>query len=750
MKIKNIVSIVLAVLLVSLMFALPLSATALSDSWYNFIYSWEDGGLGWASPSLGLNQAWSNYIRTDDFIDITGYNELKIQPHGVTSYIFTYSDDDIETEANRNGYGPYTSDTTLNIATDFPSGTKYIRMSAYTTSGATAGDNIVLSGSFSLNPALIDSTKRGSLKINKYELENISESVRVGTGYELNSSDLPTNARPINGVTFSIKRVADVSSTYFTQTGTSLPTVSQAQSMQSLNTYTATTATVNSVVGVAQFTNLPLGIYLVEEVSAPAHVETASSFVMSIPSTSLDGQSWKYDFNIYPKNKAKYCDVRVKKVDRLSQSTLLSGAAFSVYKSETNSNYTSLNSTTYTTTNGYVTIPHLPVNNYYRLRETFAPTNYVLDNNAVSNTDTYFYLDDSGAILSTDKKTTIGTPDNNATPSVPATITINNSKPAIWKYIDKSKGNSTNLIQGSTSIYRTDDNDFQYYTVKVRTPAVSSMSNVQTFKVTDNIGFTAIEPVITKVVKGTSSSASGTTLDSSAYTFTATSSDTTWRKNYNTELVFDTSKLDPDSYYYITYKTYLVTTIANSAKLVYSTRTDSATPTATITSNSVKYVRYDYKFTKTDQEGNPLQGAKFQVFASESDARQRRNPLKGILWDNTAGVYEWTSNSSGIVNILGAFDMGDTDNGSKTFWLVETKAPTKTVNGTVVKYNLLADPIQITVNTGTGNSTMTVVNSPVLDFPVTGGFGTMIAIMIGIILLGTAAVLVVRLKRKES
>ena len=439
MRTKKIISIILIVLLIGTVFIMPLSVSALSKSSYELPINWEEHRYN-ANTGAKETDPYSRTIRSDDYIDISGYDKLTVSYSGNYAWNIHFYNSSHTFLSSTNGQTAYAS---APATVDVVSNAEYMTISIYNYPiSLSDGENIIVKGSFDLNPALIDEDKKGSLTIHKYELENISKAVTVGTGYTQDDENLPTNARPINGVTFRIKRIAELQSTYFTPNGNSLPTPSQAASMATLNTYTKTTATVNNIEGIAKFEDLPLGIYLVQETSAPNHITKSSDFVISLPMTSNDNQSWKYNIDVYPKNQSTYANVRIKKADAANTNTGLSGASFNIWKSSDNSNYTQVSSVA-TDSNGYAIQTHLPVNNYYRLGEGTAPSGYILDNYNNQYNQTYFYLDENGRILSRDKSTVIGTQQtityNNETLSA-STITITNSKPTIKKYIDNTVG----------------------------------------------------------------------------------------------------------------------------------------------------------------------------------------------------------------------------------------------------------------------------------------------------------------------
>lgn len=734
---KKIISLIMVVLLVGTTFILPLSVSAVDN---NISLTWE---MNWINSTKGTDADLSKTIRTVGYTDINDYssitiNVLKNTSDGVYAYWYTKDKTFINrTDPNRKANNP----SVITV----PSNAKYVRFILWseaitdnsilskvnTNSGV---DNEYFNITANKSPA-INTSKTGSLKIYKYEMSDTASANTNGTGYDSDIEHVPTGAKPLNGVVFEVKQIANLNSTYYTKDGIELPTASTAASMAVLASYTKTTAKVGNDDGIALFEDLPLGIYLVQETSAPNHVTApVDDFVVSIPSTSADGTSWKYDLSVFPKNKTSYANFQIEKVDKADANTKLSGAIFSLAKSEDNSTFTWIEDLT-TNTNGIATpTKSLPVNCYYRLRENTAPTGYIKDV-ANNNNDTYFYLDENSRILSRDKSTVINVPSNGN----PAVITINNTKPTIEKFIDRSRGKNTNLTKNDTSLVRyNDDNDFQYYTVAVTTPAIDDMSKLKTFQVKDVFYNTAIQPVINSVTSN------GSAIDSNAYTFTATttSAESTWNKFYTTYVKFDTSKLTSNTTYYISYKAYVVDTQANKASVIYSQSTSSSeTATNTIDSNTVKFVRYRYQFTKKDGNKNNLAGAVFSVYNTKDDAEANKNPIKMRLWGSLNGAYTATSGSDGIVN-LNSFDMDDAVNGEKTFWLAEIKAPKG--------FSLLAEPVEITVTANSGaSSQMDIINTNNLAFPYTGSIGIAVFIIIGCIFI-IGGIVFVRLRKNKK
>lgn len=751
---KKIISLIMVVLLIGAAFVMPLSVNALNSSAeiniMDKVSGWE---AGLYKDTDGTKQNNSKWFRSKDFIDVHTYsNKITIGYNRVEPYIwrniYYYNKNKqpiMITGTNPLRCSAYTNTSLPNSESSvytLPSDCYYINVGFYLHSESNAASvissytpRIYINANPLVDTSQIDANKTGSLKIHKYEMNDTSTANTNGTGYSTDVANVPSGAKALNGVTFTVKKVADIGSTYYTRKGITLPTATTAASMAVLASYTKTTAKVGNDDGIALFEDLPLGIYLVQETSAPNHVTApVDDFVVSIPSTSSDGTSWNYDLSVFPKNKTSYANFQIEKVDKADANTKLSGAIFSLAKSEDNSNFTWIEDLT-TNTNGIATpTKSLPVNCYYRLRENTTPTGYIKDV-ANNNNDTYFYLDENSRILSRDKSTVINVPSNGN----PAVITINNTKPTIEKFIDRSRGKNTNLTKNDTSLVRyNDDNDFQYYTVAVTTPAIDDMSKLKTFQVKDVFYNTAIQPVINSVTSN------GSAIDSNAYTFTATttSAESTWNKFYTTNVTFDTSKLSPNTTYYISYKAYVVDTQANKASVIYSQSTSSSeTATNTIDSNTVKFVRYRYQFTKKDGNKNNLAGAVFSVYNTKDDAEANKNPIKMRLWGSLNGAYTATSGSDGIVN-LNSFDMDDAVNGEKTFWLAEIKAPKG--------FSLLAEPVEITVTANSGaSSQMDIINTNNLAFPYTGSIGIAVFIIIGCIFI-IGGIVFVRLRKNKK
>lgn len=112
-------------------------------------------------------------------------------------------------------------------------------------------------------------------------------------------------------------------------------------------------------------------------------------------------------------------------------------------------------------------------------------------------------------------------------------------------------------------------------------------------------------------------------------------------------------------------------------------------------------------------------------------------------------IYETVSGNDGLVSFLGlgyGENGNDVTTGETKYYVVETYTPNN--------YNLLAEPVEVTVNQTSylfENTQLTVVNSIKTVLPMTGGTGTMMFYAIGglIVLAGGTSLIVIK-KRKTK
>ena len=230
----------------------------------------------------------------------------------------------------------------------------------------------------------------------------------------------------------------------------------------------------------------------------------------------------------------------------------------------------------------------------------------------------------------------------------------------------------------------------------------------------------------------------------------------------------DTFKISVDNEKYNTYWK------ANAAKQLVITYTatlnaDTTTVVNTKETNTAKFNYSFYPYTDNREEktaseevntfaikinkyraGKPttkLAGAKFDLYrsltAAETAAGETGTPIP-----HTAGV-PGKLLESGLptdVNGVATFEKYEANGTNYTYYLVETQAPSG--------YNLLDNAVAVNftdaaVEATAGIYTVDVENSDGFQLPITGGTGTVIFTVIGIVLMGGAVVLFV-VSRKRS
>ncbi|MFC4223738.1 SpaH/EbpB family LPXTG-anchored major pilin [Lysinibacter cavernae] len=147
----------------------------------------------------------------------------------------------------------------------------------------------------------LDPNASGSITIHKYEQPLTNGAPADGT-----EQTVPATHVPIDGVVFSITPVTGVDLT--TNAGwTTAKTLSEALAADplALPTPLGTPQTLPATVGGdTTIGSLPLGLYLVQEVSAPANVVSkAAPFLVTVPlPTTGAAADWNYNIHVYPKN----------------------------------------------------------------------------------------------------------------------------------------------------------------------------------------------------------------------------------------------------------------------------------------------------------------------------------------------------------------------------------------------------------------------------------------------------------------
>ena len=175
-----------------------------------------------------------------------------------------------------------------------------------------------------------------------------------------------------------------------------------------------------------------------------------------------------------------------------------------------------------------------------------------------------------------------------------------------------------------------------------------------------------------------------------------------------------------------------------------------------------KFYTGGFDIEKTGEDTKAvLAGAEFMIALTQEDAEAGKFLASdGKAYDKGATLPTGvtfqlaTSDASGRAEFNGLALDWDDKNGdklvqeeevSRSYWVVETKAPEG--------YELLKAPVEVKVDLSTADNTLVeldIVDKPKTDLPFTGGEGTtlLIAIALGAITIGTAAIAIDKKRRK--
>lgn len=558
--------------------------------------------------------------------------------------------------------------------------------------------------------------------------------------------------------------------------------------------------------GMAAFTKLPVGMYLVIETKTPQAVTVpVEPFLVSIPMTRIGdtaaGEQWLYDVTVYPKNSIAKGTVKLVKQGKQGDAapTPLEGVQFSLFrKSDTEGNVYKEVTVTNPVTNasGEITLENLTKGRYYLLETGYAANK---DKGYILNTTGKFYFDinEKGkAVKVTDPEITDNVADGSfAIDANGTTLTVTNYKPDIKKTVTKRDGTADT----HEADYGVGD-DVQY-TLTIKVP--ENVASLKTFKVTDT---TVASQLLQKQesVKISGKNSAGTAVNEIA----ASSVTVTPDKNNSVMTVdFTPSTLAAVAGGEITI-TYTATVQSgavvagdgnvNTAQIVYSrtTNTDDEGTDGNkpyeITDKGVVYT-FALNIHKTGKGGTEgeknLEGVTFDLYKkvdTEEPDIEGKYPFCGgkyiAISDAEAKNLGLTDNENEkwimVKTLTTKADGKDSAKGlpSGTYKLVETK----TVNG----YNLLSKPVDAKLNltyaagwttTTTydtyGNQTKSTITTPTykrdgetvtpgeeikiinragFTLPVTGGFGTLLFSGIGVLLVLAGVGVLFSLKKKSN
>ena len=520
---------------------------------------------------------------------------------------------------------------------------------------------------------VIDTTKKGSITINKYEGNDMS--------------------KPLPGVEFTIYRIGEFKQTTGNQTVLNLKSlVDGIDEIDSTTTYES----IKDKIDIAKlspvtepqktelnedknkasvtFSNLELGVYLVVETDAPPQVVNRSAnFLVSVPMMNTEGTGWNYDIEANPKNQAVYGGINL--IKEGTGGALLQGVDFTLQR-QTNTNTWETLGTHTTDRNGSLNVSNLAPGTY-RFIETDLGNNsgYILD----GKTAYEFKVNEGGKILIGDAQSTeVGK------------ITVVNEKPDMKKQVQNRKDNSW----GQDADYNVGDK--VPYKITVDVP--KNITDLETFTITDTP--TNLKDEINSVkVKSDENLINND--NNRIYEVSQNQDEIGFTIRFKPSAMSEYAGKQLTIEYQAKLLESAVTTTAgnpNTAKLEYSNMikpdqddTDNPNKDKTPGKNTIEdnAVVYTFKINvhKQDEKKTPLQGVTFDLYKEVKEGipgAELGNKKNGLDSDKY-----WLKLKSDLkTNEQGNISVSGLANGD--YYLVETK--------TVNEYNLLKEPVKVTLN----------------------------------------------------
>ena len=610
----------------------------------------------------------------------------------------------------------------------------------------------------------------GSITIHKYEYNG--QVKPNSTGEENDVDKLPEGATALKGATFSIYQVMDCAALRNYYDGTDGQTKVTVDTYlnetedaikpdQSYSKVFATDTTDEN--GIASFTELPLGLYVVVETGTPDKVTSpVKPFLVSVPMTKASSlNEWLYDIHVYPKNGTTYGEVKIVKTGRVGSGTpnKLSGVTFTLEKrNETDGKWNLVTASDKdgkefnltTDTNGEISVSGLSQGKYRFIEQSIEGKNtYIIDQTPIE-----FEVNKKGEIV------------YNGETKAAFSISVINESPDVEK----------NVIKGDELKTDTDYSigDEVPYQITVTVP--KNITKLTTFTVSDT-------PNHLKYNNNAVLTCNGAPVDEGVYTI-ATEGEGVPVNGF--KITFTPSQMEKYAGQKIIIK-YTATlqsdadqTTAgnwNDVSLVYGSKigVDGKEGGQKEIHDSTFVYTFKVKVHKiADDTNKGLENVEFDLYKKDENGKVTGADAKALGLDPNE---KWTKVNEAPLktNKEGYVEQGGLANGE--YYLVETK----TASG----YNLLKAPVKVTLSiqetttwtdtyiydesgnmlkhtvdkktttfkdgdeVSDGVHTITVVNRKGFDLPTTGGFGTLLFSGIGVLLVVAGVGVLLSLKKKN-
>lgn len=622
----------------------------------------------------------------------------------------------------------------------------------------------------------IDTNRTGSITINKYEGNDTTKPL---AGVEFTIYKIADLVQESNPVELKYKSLIGESVTITSDTKyDEIKSVVDEKVKNGSLTGQSLTTVIENEKATAKFTNLDLGVYLVEETKAPSQVvNKTANFLVSVPMTNEAGDDWVYDITANPKNATVYGGItlikkgKTIKVDGSETEETLKNVSFELQKKET-TGWTKVKEYT-TNESGLINVTGL------------APATYrFIETNLGGKDDNKGYILDGKTAyeftVQTDGKIKVGTTEA----SESATITVYNEKPSLEKSVKNaadSYDNDTDASVGDT------------VTWKVEASVPSNVNELKTYKLTDKMSSALTWENLANADLQISTSPSTELIQGTDYNLIVPADNTaggTWIIDFTetgkTKLATNNVKVIT-----VTFNTKLNENAIigsegnlNDAELDYSNAiyptedptnpNDKKTPGEDKIQDQAIVYSFQMNVLKVDgKTGAALKDVMFDLYSyTGAKTSPTEADLKGA--DGKRIAQDLKTDANGKIQYKGL------KNG--TYYLVETKT-VKTEDGK--QYNLLKEPVKVeitveyttktettitkdengnvtnktTVSTETftggdtgsaGTFTVTVKNYTGFDLPTTGGMGIVLFSIAGFALMAGAACVLLKGRRKDA
>ena len=644
----------------------------------------------------------------------------------------------------------------------------------------------------------------GSLTINKYE-GNTTDKPLEGVEFTMykiaditqtvSNGVVDTKATPVEEIADKLTAEELTSIANGSTSSEEWAALLQQISLEDLTEHTHGTTGSN---GQVVFSNVPIGIYAVAETDAPSQVISKSAnFIVSIPMTTDDGDSWNYDVVANPKNVTAYGGISLLKQGKTGNgnASALAGVEF-VLQQQVEGNWSTIQSDLTTDGSGVINVQDLSPATYrfveVDLGENSKNKGYILDGNAayefeirLVNGDSHIFYDANG---DGEKE------DQNGDGSIGYTINVLNEKPTLEKTVKDGENwdNETDASIGDT------------VTWKVTASVPSKVDELKEFSLKDKMS-SALTWVSEEAAKLTITTTPAVTLERNTdYTLNVPNDNTaggSWEIIF-TEAGKDKLAASAVTSIDVTFNTVLNANASvgsagnlNTGELDYSNAiyptedpsnpNDGKEPGKDVITDQAIVYTFALGVEKVDgSTRTPLANVTFDLYSYEGE---EENVTEDILKSSgtpisvaqtEAGVGHYVVDGAGNATLTTDAEGNIVVNGLKNgnYYLVETK----TNDG----YNLLKEPVKVEINvtftTSTetktetdldGNTTSTttvktasfeggkdntgtykieVQNNKGFQLPTTGGAGTLLASLIGILLMGGGAFVFISSRKKKK